>query len=118
MPSAKPETVHMPLQGVIVGGRLHGWRYKFLSFRMDVHHHGDSSDTVSYYLKVLARCSAPGWPFPCEIPLKGGDHYETLRAVPGDRAKRVLAAPLVAIAYREAGLELPAYWAGQLPAPR
>lgn len=115
MATRKEKPVHMPLHGVIEGGRLHGWRYTFLCFRLDAVALGDPSDTVSYRLNVLARCSAPNWPFPCEIALRGQDHYSVLRAVPGERAKRALAAPLIHNAYRAAGVELPAYWADQLP---
>lgn len=113
MAPRKPKPVHMPLHGVIEGGRLHGWRYAFLSFQLrdkPVDKLGSTHELI-----VLARCSAPNWPFPCEIPLRGQDHYGVLRAVPGERAKRALAAPLIHNAYRAAGVELPTYWADQLP---
>lgn len=88
----------MPEFGVIKGGRLDGWRYRFLRFEIRDHE-----------LLVLARCSAPDWPFPCEIPLTP-THFTQLRAVPGDRAKRLAAEPLIQQAYEAAGLPVP-WWA-------
>lgn len=88
----------MPAFGVIKGGRLDGWRYHFLQFKV-----------AAEGLHVLARCSAPNWPFPCDIPLET-THFMQLRAVPGERARRLPAEPLIKQAYEAAGLPLP-WWA-------
>lgn len=96
----------IPAFGVIKGGRLDGWAYHFLHFRVDVIRHGDPSDTVSYELRVVARCSPPGWPFPHDIALDS-THYMQLRAVPGSRAKRKPLLPLVESAYHLASCEMP-----------
>ena len=93
--------------GRIRGGRLDGWRYRFLSFRVA---HVTLAGFPFTELQVMARCSAPNWPFPCEIALRP-DHYMQLRTVPGDRAKRLQAEPLIANAYLLAGVNAPA-WLG------
>ena len=88
----------MPAFGVIKGGRLDGWRYHFLQFV-----------ATPAELLVLARCSAPNWPFPCDIPLNTS-HFMQLRAVPGERARRIPAEPLIKQAYEAAGMAVP-WWA-------
>lgn len=89
-----PRELWMPAFGVIHGGRLDGWRYAFIRFvaRPDGHIH------------VQARVSAPHWPFPHEMVLLPA-HYCELRAVPGERAKRMRAIPLMQAAVELAAVE-------------
>jgi hypothetical protein len=84
-----------PSQGEIKGGSLAGWRFHFLYFRASPRG-----------LEVMARCTPPAWPFPWDIPLSH-EHFGQLRAVPGERAKRLDAEPLIRHAYALAGLEIP-----------
>ncbi|WP_046111786.1 hypothetical protein [Aquincola tertiaricarbonis] len=90
-------TEPLPAFGVIRGGRLDGWRFHFIRF-----------EAYADELLILAKCSAPKWPFPCDIAL---DHtlFRKLRAVPGERAKRLPTADLIQAAYRGAGLPVPAW---------
>lgn len=92
---AREKDLWMPSFGLIEGGRLHGWRYHFLWFI-----------ATPAELLVHARCSPPAWPFPCDIKLNS-THYRQLQAVPGERAKRFRATPLIVHAYQLAGLEIP-----------
>jgi hypothetical protein len=88
----------MPAFGVIKGGRLDGWRFHFLHFA-----------ATPAELQVFARCSPPAWPFPCDIPLRP-EHFGQLRAVAGERAKRLAVDPLIKQAYEAAGILVP-WWA-------
>ncbi len=78
----------MPAFGMIDGGRLHGYRYTFHRF---VVHDGK--------LLIEASVTPPAWPFPKVRLLEDAD-YETLYAVPGERAKRIRANGLLAAAAR------------------
>lgn len=97
----RARTLVMPAFGVIKGGRLDGWRFLFLRFRV-------ASVDDGLELQVLARCSAPNWPFPCDIPLNH-THFMQLRPVSGERAKRLPAVPLIERAFKDAGMECPAW---------
>lgn len=97
--------LEIPQFGVIKGGRLDGWRFHFMQFRIDVETEGA---TTVYELRVLAKCTPPNWPFPCDIDLDH-THYMQLRAVRGERAKRLDAARLIAAAYSYAGLTPPTW---------
>ena len=57
-------------------------------------------------LKIICRWTPPAWPFFREFSV---DHtyFGTLRPVVGERAKRMPVAPLIATAYRLAGVDLP-----------
>jgi hypothetical protein len=83
--------MQVPQCGVIKGGRLNGWRFHFLQFRV----------SATGALSVLSRCTPPRWPFPCDIALRP-EHFMSLRPVVGDRAKRIEAMPLITAAYRHA----------------
>ncbi len=87
----------VPQCGVIKGGRLNGWRFHFLQFRVD-----------AGALKVVAKCTPPNWPFPCDIALDS-THFTSLRPVVGDRAKRLEATALILTAYSHAKREAPAW---------
>lgn len=89
----------VPQCGRIKGGRLDGWRFHFLQFQ--VRDQG---------LVVLARCTPPRWPFPCDVPL-APQHFMSLRAVVGDRAKRIEAPGLITAAYSYAGKQVPTWLA-------
>jgi hypothetical protein len=93
--AGQPKPVFMPSFGVIKGGRLNGWRYHFLHFK------ARGAD-----LLVVARCTPPNWPFPCDIAMDH-THFMQLRAVPGERAKRMRAEPLIASAFQLEGREVP-----------
>jgi hypothetical protein len=97
----------IPQQGVISGGRLDGWRYLFLRFRVDRIEHGDEAETVSEELVVLARCTPPAWPFPCDIALDQWEHFKELRPLPGQRTKYLDAAALIESAYTIEGYDVP-----------
>lgn len=94
--SAALKPLLLPQAGVIKGGRLDGWSFTYLRFEV---RHGHA-------LRVLARCTPPHWPFPCDIPLDP-THFMQLRAVPGERAKRFDARPSIAVAYTREGLTPP-----------
>jgi hypothetical protein len=87
--------LEMPSFGKIKGGRLDGWRFHFLHFK-----------ATPTELLVVARCTPPNWPFPCDIPLDH-THFLQLRSVRGERAKRQLAEPLIRQAYALEGMETP-----------
>lgn len=87
----------LPAFGVILGGRLDGWRFHFIRF-----------EAYADELVLLAKCSAPNWPFPCDIPLEP-TLFRKLRAVPGERAQRLATADLIEAAYRGAALPAPAW---------
>lgn len=108
----------MPAFGVIHGCRLDGWRFHFLRFVVET---DPDEDIGTDDLRVLARCTPPRWPFPCDIRLMTWRDYIELRAVPGERAKRFDAYPLIVTAYRFAEREPPAWLADFKPsrtAPR
>lgn len=77
----------MPAFGLIEGGRLDGHRYLFHGFAVQ-------AET----LLVDATVSRPNWPFPKREMLWPQD-YETLRAIPGERARRIAAESLIAAAW-------------------
>lgn len=77
----------MPAFGLIEGGRLDGHRYLFHGFVVQ-------AET----LLVDATVSRPNWPFPKRQLLWPGD-YQTLHAVPGERAKRIAAENLITTAW-------------------
>lgn len=101
----------LPALGVIRGGRLAGWRYRFLRFQVARIVMGGHPMPE---LQVYAMCTPPNWPFPCDIPLKP-EYYLGFRAVPGDRAKRIQAEPLIAEAFLAAGLPAPSWLASTEP---
>lgn len=74
----------LPTHGVITSGPLADWRYAFLQFiRID--------DTVAMDL----RCSEPSWPFPVTVRFLAGRDEFGLRAIAGERAKRLDANALI-----------------------
>lgn len=85
----------MPQCGVIKGGQLDGWRFHFLYFI-----------ATAAELQVLARVTPPAWPFPRDIALQPR-HFMQLRAVPGERAKKLDADALIASAYTLEKLSVP-----------
>lgn len=91
----QPRTLIIPSAGIVKGGRLNGWRFHFVCFRLD-----------GLALEVVARWTPPHWPFFREF---GADHtmFGTLRPIVGDRARRIPAEPLIALAYRAEGIEPP-----------
>ncbi len=101
----------MPQFGVIKGGRLDGWAFHFLHFRVVGIQQDDRHETVSWELRVVARCTPPAWPFPHDIALDGS-HFMQMRAVPGSRAKRLKADGLVRSAYELEGLSPPGFLTG------
>lgn len=90
---SKPVTI--PAFGVVKGGRLNGWRFHFMHFRVE-----------GRALEIVARCTPPAWPFFREFGLDH-THFGTLRPVVGERATRLAAIPLIASAYRLEGIEPP-----------
>lgn len=113
--AAELVALHMPAYGEIRGGRLHGWRFHFQGFEVEQVHSYDETGEIlggepgawlstSYELRVVAKCTPPAWPFPRVIHLEGGHHYHQLRAVKGERPKRIPADPLIEQAYRAVGV--------------
>ena len=102
--STPVKPIVVPQFGIIRGGQLDGWRFHFLRFKI-----------APRDLFVVARCTPPNWPFPCDIEMVGGKHFSQLRAVPGSRAKRLDAASLIASAYTLEGQPAPA-WLFDAPA--
>lgn len=92
----RAKTLTVPEFGLVKGGRLSGWRFTFLQFRV----------SPAGALRVLARCTPPRWPFPCDIALQP-EHFMQLRPIVGERAKRLEALPLVVAAYSYAGKVAP-----------
>lgn len=82
----------IPQIGVIEGGRLNGWRYAFCRFEINARGSAD----------VVAFCTPPAWPFGREIVCTYA-LARRFKAVPGDRAKRLLVEPLIEAALRAAG---------------
>lgn len=95
MATLREKVIRVPAFGVIKGGQLDGWLFTFLYVR-----------AKPRALQIVCRCTPPAWPFPHDIPLTH-EHFLQLRAVPGERAKRMAAEPLIQQAYRLAGLEIP-----------
>lgn len=81
----------IPQTGVIVGGRLNGWRYGFRRFAINARGQAD----------VVAFCTPPDWPFGREIVCTFS-LARRFKAVPGERAKRLEVAPLLAEAMQQA----------------
>ena len=79
-----PLALWMPAYGMVEGGRLHGYRYTFVRFVVT----GGS-------LLIEASVTPPNWPFPRNAMLCPLD-YDTLYAVPGERARRIRADALIA----------------------
>lgn len=74
----------LPVHGVITDGLLAGWRYAFLQFiRID--------NTVA----MDVRCTEPYWPFPQTVRFRFDRHYIQVKAVAGERAKRLDANALI-----------------------
>ena len=96
----RPALITVPASGVIRGGRLDGWHYHFLRFEASVEQ-----------LDLVARCTPPAWPFPCDIALQP-EHFIRLSAIRGERARRLHADELIRQAYEVARLPLPT-WAQQ-----
>lgn len=95
MEEHRAKRISIPAAGLIKGGRLDGWRFHFICFRVRGH-----------ALQIVARCTPPAWPFFREMGLDH-THFGTLRAVVGERAKKLPAEPLITTAYRAEGLEPP-----------
>lgn len=85
------------MMGVIKGGAMDGWRYLLL------HPHAGVGE-----LLVYARVTPPKWPFPRDLYLDHR-HFNQLRAVTGDRAKRIDQSELVRRAYAVEQLQPPAF---------
>lgn len=78
MRRAQAKNITVPASGMVKGGRMDGWRFHFVCFRV-----------VDRALEVVARWTPPHWPFFREF---GADrtHFGTLR--PRDwRARTALA---------------------------
>lgn len=93
--------LYMPQCGVMHGGRLDGWRFHFLRFIVD---------PLGVDVTVFARVTPPAWPFPHDMLIVGGIDYHELRAVPGERAKRLNADRLIIAAYEVDGWPVPQAW--------
>jgi hypothetical protein len=89
MARREPKNQHMPQFGEFIAGPFTGWRFAFLRF---VHVDGE------LYLDL--RCTPPAWPFPQDVRFSMTKDRFTLRAVPGERAPRLDALMLMAIATR------------------
>ena len=93
MRSTRPITI--PAAGVIRGGKLNGWRFHFVCFRLE-----------GMALEIVARCTPPAWPFFREMWINH-TFFGTIRPVIGERAKLLDAVPLIATTYKAAGLQPP-----------
>lgn len=74
----------LPVHGVLEAGPLKGWRYAFLQFTV-----------IGTDLAMDMRCSCPGWPFPKDVRFFFRRDLIRVRAVPGERAKRLDANALI-----------------------
>ena len=74
----------LPTHGVITAGPLKGWRYAFLQFIC-----------IDYQLFMDMRCTEPGWPFPTTVRFRWAEDQIAVKAVPGERAKRLDANALI-----------------------
>lgn len=101
MATRLPTTVTVPAFGVIRGGRLDGWRFHFLRLV-----------ATREELQLVARCTPPAWPFPCDLVLNPYEHFVSLRPIKGERAKRIRVDELFRQAYDLAAIPLP-WWASQ-----
>lgn len=87
----------IPEMGRVKGGAMDGWRYLLLHLQAG---RGE--------LLVYARVTPPAWPFPKDCYLDHR-HFNQLRAVPGDRARRFDQTELVRRAFAAERLEPPAF---------
>jgi len=87
----------IPSWGLVKGGLLNGWHFHFLNF-----------SAAQDSLTILARCTPPAWPFPRDIYLSE-IHFGSLRAVVGQRAKKMPADPLIRSAFHLEHLLAPHY---------
>jgi hypothetical protein len=97
MSTTRRKPLVMPQRGRIKGGMCNGYTYLFQRF-----------EVIDGALRVRAKISAPNWPFPCDAVLNAA-HFGQFRAVPGERAKRLQAEPLIEQAYGWAQLPVPAW---------
>jgi hypothetical protein len=93
--SGKERVRQIPSWGLVKGGLLNGWHFHFLNFAAN-----------QQSLTILARCTPPAWPFPRDIYLSE-IHFSQLRAVVGERAKKMAVDPLIASAFRLERLPIP-----------
>lgn len=98
--------LQVPEFGVIKGGTLDGWRYHFLNVRVRAIQLADGD--VRHTFQVVARCTPPHWPFPCDIRLTH-EHFRQLRPVPRERPRRINIVPLVRQAFELKKIEPPAW---------
>jgi len=87
----------IPELGRIKGGAMDGWLFRLLHLHAG---HGE--------LLVYARATPPAWPFPKDCYLDHR-HFNQLRAVPGDRARRFEQTELIRRAFAVERLEPPRY---------
>lgn len=80
----------LPVHGVITAGPLAGWRYAFLQFIC-----------IDYELFMDMRCAEPGWPFPNTVRFQFFRDQIEVKAVPGERAKRLDANVLIQRCFAE-----------------
>lgn len=74
----------LPVHGVITAGPLKGWRYAFLQFIC-----------IDYQLFMDMRCTEPCWPFPITVRFGFAVDEIEVKAVSGERAKRLDANALI-----------------------
>lgn len=97
MVTKKLPPLYMPQAGLMVGGRLNGWRYFFLRVI-----------ALANRLDLWARVAAPHWPFPHEMVLVPGDHFDQLLHPSGKLvAPDVQIDALIRGAYQVARLPMP-----------
>jgi hypothetical protein len=68
----------LPTHGVITAGPLTGWRYAFIQFIR-----------IENDIAMDMRCTRPNWPFPKTVRFRFSKHQISVRAVSGERAKRL-----------------------------
>lgn len=88
-------TSKLALQGVIEGGELHGCRYTFERF-------SSITERDRPRLRVHLIINRDGWPFPEAAVLCAAD-FRGLKPIPGTRAPRIDAAPLMEAALQAGG---------------
>lgn len=74
----------LPVHGVIEAGPLSGWRYAFLQFIC-----------IENDLAMDLRCTRPNWPFPVDVRFSFRTDVIRVKAVAGERAKRLDANALI-----------------------